>query len=189
MEMREQSLEQQDQILNDEHVDVQNVSEVSVAESSNEESEQPKLSKEAIVAAIVELTNVPIEEIGRDDVARLKQQFYAIRKQELEQEKNEFMEKGNEESAFAPKEDELETKFKESLNIIKEKKAALLAEQEAERQKNFEKKNQIIDEIKTLAADTDNVNRLFPRFKELQQEFKAIGEVPPVGSAFGCLCY
>lgn len=182
MEMREQSLEQQDQILNDEHVEVQNVNEVSVAESSNEESEQPKLSKEAIVAAIEELANVPIEEIGRDDVARLKQQFYAIRKQELEQEKNEFMEKGNEESAFAPKEDELEIKFKEILNTIKEKKAALLAEQEAERQKNFEKKNQIIEEIKTLAADTDNVNRLFPRFKELQQEFKAIGEVPPMGA-------
>jgi hypothetical protein len=55
----------------------------------------------------------------------------------------------------------------------------LLAEQEAERKSNFEKKAKIIEEINTLAADTDNVNRTYPRFKELQQEFKTVGEVPP----------
>ena len=29
-----------------------------------------------------------------------------------------------------------------------------------------------------MANDTDNVNRSFQQFKDLQQEFKAIGEVP-----------
>lgn len=184
MEMREQSLEQQDQILNVEQNEVQNVSEeiVEVVESQVEQSQedvQPGMTKEALLEALTVLAEKPVAEIGRDEVARIKQQFYAIRKIELEKEKAEFIEKGNEEAAFAAMPDEIEEKFKETLGVIKEKKAALLAEQEAERQKNYERKLQIIDEIKSLAADTDNVNRTFPRFKELQQEFKTVGEVSP----------
>jgi hypothetical protein len=184
MEMREQSLEQ-DQILNAEQTKVQNVSEENVTiedsqvEQPQEEVAKTSLSKEELLAALTELSQKEATDIGRDEVSRLKQQFYAIRKNEIEKEKAEFIANGNEEAAFAAKTDELEEKFKEALNIIKEKKAVLLAAQEAERQNNFEQKAKILDEIKTLAADTDNVNRTFNRFKELQQEFKNVGEVPP----------
>ena len=184
MEMREQSLEQ-DQILNAEQTKVQNVSEENVTiedsqvEQPQEEVAKTSLSKEELLAALTELSQKEATDIGRDEVSRLKQQFYAIRKNEIEKEKAEFLGNGNEEAAFAAKTDELEEKFKEALNIIKEKKAVLLAAQEAERQNNFEQKAKILDEIKTLAADTDNVNRTFNRFKELQQEFKNVGEVPP----------
>ena len=184
MEMREQSLEQ-DQILNAEQTKVQNVSEENVTiedsqvEQPQEEVAKTSLSKEELLAALTELSQKEATDIGRDEVSRLKQQFYAIRKTEVEKEKAEFIANGNEEAAFAAKTDELEEKFKEALNVIKEKKAVLLAAQEAERQNNFEQKAKILDEIKTLAADTDNVNRTFNRFKELQQEFKNVGEVPP----------
>ena len=184
MEMREQSLNQ-DQILNAEQTNVQNVSEENVTiedsqvEQPQEEVAKTSLSKEELLAAITELSQKEATDIGRDEVSRLKQQFYAIRKNEIEKEKAEFIENGNEEAAFTAKTDELEEKFKEALNVIKEKKAALLAAQEAERQNNFEQKTKILEEIKALAADTDNVNRTFNRFKELQQEFKNVGEVPP----------
>ena len=184
MEMREQSLEQ-DQILNAEQTKVQNVSEENVTiedsqvEQPQEEVAKTSLSKEELLAALTELSQKEATDIGRDEVSRLKQQFYAIRKNEIEKEKAEFIANGNEEAAFAAKTDELEEKFKEALNVIKEKKAVLLAAQETQRQNNFEQKAKILDEIKTLAADTDNVNRTFNRFKELQQEFKNVGEVPP----------
>ena len=180
MEMREQSLEQQDQTLNVEQNDVQNVSE-EIAETVEAQAETtpPATSKESLLESLLAIAEKPANEIGRDEVGYIKQQFNAIRKVELEQEKAAFVEKGNEPAAFAPVVDEVEEKFKETLSAIKEKKAAMLAEQEAERQKNFERKNQIIEEIKALAADTDNVNKEFPRFKELQQEFKSVGEVPP----------
>ena len=184
MEMREQSLNQ-DQILNAEQTNVQNVSEENVTiedsqvEQPQEEVAKTSLSKEELLTAITDLSQKDATDIGRDEVSRLKQQFYAIRKNEIEKEKAEFIENGNEEAAFTAKTDELEEKFKEALNVIKEKKAALLAAQEAERQNNFEQKTKILEEIKALAADTDNVNRTFNRFKELQQEFKNVGEVPP----------
>ena len=173
MEMREQSLEQ-DQILNAEQTKVQNVSEENVTiedsqvEQPQEEVAKTSLSKEELLAALTELSQKEATDIGRDEVSRLKQQFYAIRKNEIEKEKAEFIANGNEEAAFAATTDELEEKFKEALNVIKAKKAVLLAAQEAERQNNFEQKAKILDEIKTLAADTENVNRTFNRFKELQ---------------------
>ena len=184
MEMREQSLEQQDQTLNAEQTNVQNVSEENAetveatVEQPQAEVAHPQKSKESLLESLLALAEKPANEVSRDEVGYIKQQFSAIRKVELEAEKAAFVEKGNEASAFAPITDEVEEKFKETLNIIKEKKAALLAEQEAERQKNFDRKSQIIVEIKALAADTDNVNKTYPQFKELQQEFKTVGEVP-----------
>ncbi|MDE6526266.1 MAG: DUF349 domain-containing protein, partial [Muribaculaceae bacterium] len=53
------------------------------------------------------------------------------------------------------------------------------AEQDALKAANLDRKNAIIDEIVALADDTDNVNRTFPRYRELQDEFNAVGEVPP----------
>ncbi len=43
---------------------------------------------------------------------------------------------------------------------------------------NLERKNAIIDEILALSADADNVNLQFPRFRELQQNYKDVGDVP-----------
>ena len=63
------------------------------------------------------------------EIASVTTQFSADvpqRKIEIDKEKAEFIEKGNEEAAFAAQSDEVEDKFKETLNSIKEKKAALL---------------------------------------------------------------
>ncbi len=182
MEMREQSLipenENKDQILNEEgqlnEVQVENdecVTEV--------EAEKPAVSKDDLVAVATELAQKDASEVSNDEIASLKHSFYAIRKVELEAEKASFLAKGNEEAAFAAKTDEAEEQFKALLNTIKEKKAELRAKIEAEMQENQQRKEAIIAEINTMAADTDNVNRLFPKFKELQQDFKAIGKVPP----------
>lgn len=182
MELREQSLTPEnngeDQILNEgQQPEVLNVNEESAVGNRENETAEP-LSKERVVEIAAELAQKPAAEITRDEITKIKQQFYSIRKVELEQEKSEFLAKGNEEAAFAAKTDELEEQLKTLLNDIKEKKAAYIAEVEATRQANYERKAAIIAEITEMAADTDNVNRLMPKFRELQQEFKNIGEVP-----------
>lgn len=148
------------------------------ADTTQPEAAEP-LTKERIVAMALELSEKEAADISRDEVARLKQQFYAIRHSELAEEKAAFTAKGNEESAFAPMPDADEERFKEALNVIKEKKAAHAAAMEATRMANYEAKNAIIAELTSMADDTDNVNRHFPRFRELQQAFKTTGEVPP----------
>lgn len=191
MELRDQSSAEevrQDVTLTESAADtpIENteIIEVAPVSDTNEPDEEvaseptKQMTKDEIVDALEAISQKDGAEINRDEVAHLKQVFYAIRKNELLQEKQEFLDKGNEESAFAPMPDALEEKMHGLLNVIKEKKAEFMAAQDAERKANLEKKLAIIDELIKMADDTDNVNRHFTRFRELTNEFKTVGEVP-----------
>lgn len=142
-----------------------------------EKVDYTSLDKPGLVSELEKLLTFPVESV-KDRVAQIKAAFFALRKEEIAAEKAAFLEKGNEESAFAPIEDEVELKIKELLGEFKEKRAEFNAEQDAARQENLEKKLKIIEEINTISQDTDNINRQFSHVQQLQQEFKAIGEVP-----------
>lgn len=139
---------------------------------------QTPLTKEGIIAELEAILEMPVNET-KERVASLKAAFYSIRKQETEAEFAAFLEKGNEESAFAAKEDAFELRLKEILTIIKDKKAEYQTQLENTRRENLEKKEAILTALSEIADDTDNINKLYSRFQQLQQEFKAIGEVAP----------
>lgn len=150
-------------------------------EASEPTSEYSSMSKAELVAALEALVERPVEEIKREENA-IKMAFYQIRKEELDKEKEAFLAKGNEEAAFAPREDEDEAKLKDLLNQIKEKRAAHNAAIEEARAKNLEAKQAIIDEIRTISEDADNVNKHYNKVQELRHQFQQIGEVPAVNA-------
>jgi hypothetical protein len=119
----------------------------------------------------------PIEEV-KDEVQAIKAAFFALRREEIAQEKEEFLANGNDEGDFTPKVDADEENLKELLNVLKERRTEYNAAQEANREANLEKKRQIIALINEIANDPDNINRQFNRVKQLQQDFKDAGEVP-----------
>ena len=151
------------------------------AEASEPTSEYSSMSKAELVAALEALVERPVEEIKREENA-IKMAFYQIRKEELDKEKEAFLAKGNEEAAFAPREDEDEAKLKDLLNQIKEKRAAHNAAIEEARAKNLEAKQAIIDEIRKISEDADNVNKQYNKVQELRHQFQQIGEVPAVNA-------
>ena len=164
------------------------VVETATDETVNQTLETPEVSEESstnfaqmdksqLLEALQQLALRPVQEV-KDEVARVRAAFLAIRKEEQAKEKQQFLEKGNEEAAFAPMTDEVEEQFKSVYAEIKEKKAAYNAQQEALKQENLQKKLEIISKITEIAADADNVNRQYNTVKQLQQDFKAIGEVP-----------
>ena len=140
-------------------------------------SQYSALGKSELVDAMVSLLDEPVETV-REAVAQIKMAFYALRKAEVEAEKAEFVAAGNDEAAFEAKEDAEEARMKDVLNQLKEKRAEFNNAQEAMRQENLSKKRAIIEEIKAIAVDPDGVNKQYNRVQQLQQEFKAIGEVP-----------
>ena len=164
------------------------VVETATDETVNQTLETPEVSEESstnfaqmdksqLLEALQQLALRPVQEV-KDEVARVRAAFLAIRKEEQAKEKQQFLAKGNEEAAFAPMTDEVEEQFKSVYAEIKEKKAAYNAQQEALKQENLQKKLEIIGKITEIAADADNVNRQYNTVKQLQQDFKAIGEVP-----------
>ncbi len=151
--------------------------EPAVEEPKLEKVDYSTLDKSQLVGELEKLLALPVDSV-KENVAQIKAAFFALHKEEIAAQKAEFLAKGNEESAFAPLEDEMEQKIKELLGEFKEKRAEFNAEQDAVKQENLEKKLKIIEEINTISKDTDNINRQFSHVQQLQQEFKAIGEVP-----------
>ena len=139
---------------------------------------KPQASKEEILAALKVLSEKEPAEITNEEVSRLKQQFYAIRNEEQRAERETFVEAGNQPEAFEPKADETEEAFKALLSTVKEKKAEQRAAIEAEQQKNYERKQEIIAKIVEMSGDVDNANRFFKQGRDLQNDFKEIGEGP-----------
>ena len=140
-------------------------------------------SKVEVLDAMRELSAKAPEEITTEATARLKHLFYNFRNAEIKAEKATFAEAGGDIDTFTPAEDPAEETFKDLLNLIKDKKAEMRTRQEAQRKDNLDRKEAIINAVLEMSDDTDNVNRHFQRVKELQTEFKAIGEVPPTNAA------
>lgn len=155
------------------------VNQVSETQKVSEESltNYAAMDKKQLVEVLQNLAQQPVNEV-KEDVVRVRVAFAAIRKEELAKEKEAFIAKGNEEAAFAPAADELEEQFKSLYAEIKEKRAAYNAAQDALKAENLAKKREIISKINEIAEDADNVNRQYSTVQQLQQEFKAIGEVP-----------
>ena len=140
-------------------------------ESAEEEHRRLSTAEEVIAAACDILARDAADNAG-DDVRRLRSAWNSIHTAA----EPDAAEPDDATVAARVKEEEM---FAAILSQIKEKKAAWTAEQEAVRAANLARKNAIIEEILALADDTDNVNRTFPRYRELQDEFNAIGEVEP----------
>lgn len=155
------------------------VNQVSETQKVSEESltNYAAMDKKQLVEVLQNLAQQPVNEV-KEDVVRVRVAFAAIRKEELAKEKEAFIAKGNEEAAFASAADELEEQFKSLYAEIKEKRAAYNAAQDALKAENLAKKREIISKINEIAEDADNVNRQYSTVQQLQQDFKAIGEVP-----------
>ena len=155
------------------------VNQVSETQKVSEESltNYAAMDKKQLVEVLQNLAQQPVNEV-KEDVVRVRVAFAAIRKEELAKEKEAFIAKGDEEAAFAPAADELEEQFKSLYSEIKEKRAAYNAAQDALKAENLAKKREIISKINEIAEDADNVNRQYSTVQQLQQDFKAIGEVP-----------
>lgn len=164
---------------------VENVIDEDAAEQPADDEQSTKNVKFAdtaeILVAITELSQLPADDIQREEVSRLKQLFITFQKKEADAALQAYMAEGGDPFAYQPSDDaaKAETLFHAIVEQIKEKKAARAAEVEAEQQRNFESKEALIAEIAGLSADADNVNRHFTRFREIQNEFKAIGDVDP----------
>lgn len=164
-----------------EEVNTPAAADVATEENSSEESVLviEEMSEADVIIALTSIAQADAGEISREEVSRLKQRYYLLRKATDEEARRQFIANGNDAEAFIPEEDPADEVLRQLLNSIKEKKAARAAEVEATLQRNYEVKDSLIAEITAMSNDTDNVNKHFTRFREIQQEFKTVGDVAP----------
>lgn len=135
------------------------------------------MTKDDIVKKLHELSNQN-EIPSRQEVENLKQVFYKLKSAENEMLKNQFTAEGGEAESFVIPSDPQEEVFKTLYGEIKEKRAKIAAEEDKLREDNLQKKLQIIDSIKNLTESTDDFNKLYKEFKDLQHQWNEIKLVP-----------
>ena len=103
----------------------------------------------------------------KEQVDHIKTQFYTVAEEAVE------------EPAETPVQDPLEEQFKQLLAQYKAKRAEVAAVVAKEQEANLARKQAILEKMKTLAeGETDGVMANLQSMRDLQAEWKTIGEVP-----------
>ena len=134
-------------------------------------------SKREVLDRVRELAHAE-EAPDKDEVDYLKTAFYKLHIAEREANYKEFIESGGNPDNFQILPDDLEEAFKAEMGVVKERRAKLLREQEEEKERNMQRKLEIIDKIKLMVTSPEDAGKSYPEFKALQQEWKEIGTVP-----------
>ena len=133
-------------------------------------------TREEVIARLKEIA----EEGDVSDKAELdalKLNFYKLHRAAHEAALAAWVEAGNEAGTFVPERETLEEEYKEVMGVIKQKRNALLEQQEAEREENLEKKLAIIERLRTISEGVID-NNAYNEVKQIQQEWKEIKNIP-----------
>ena len=145
-----------------------------------ETPEQPRKvyeTKKEVLDRIKEIAHGD-ETPQKEEIDYLKTTFYKLHIAEREANLKAYIDGGGDPDAYQITPDEDEEVFKAEMGIIKEKRAKLFKEQEAEKQVNLEKKLAIIEKIKSMITSPEEANKAFQEFKALQAEWREIKNVP-----------
>jgi len=167
---------------------VEEIQDVTAPEVVNEEEseevasqeEQPRKvyeSKAEVLDRVKEIAHGD-EAPQKDEVDYLKTSFYKLHIAEREAKLKAYIDGGGDPDAYQIAPDEDEEVFKAEMGIIKERRAQLFKEQEAEKQANLERKLAIIDKIKNMITSPEDANKAYQEFKALQAEWREIKNVP-----------
>ena len=153
------------------------------AEKKEEEAtttEEPKKvykTKQEILERVKEIAHGD-ENPVKEEIDHLKTLFYKLHIAERDAKQKEYLDAGGDPEKYVALPDDDEESFKAELGIIKEKRAKLFQEQEAEKQENLKRKLAIMEQIKNMVTSPEEANRSYQDFKKLQAEWKEIKAVP-----------
>ena len=151
--------------------------EAEASEAEQEIVQQTFKTKDEVVARVQEIAQS--DEVGdKTELNLLKQLFYKFHNAETQEAFQAFVEAGGEADKFMPEIDPAEPLFREAMQTIRERRAAIQEALEQQKQENLKRKLEILERIQQLASTPEEANKNFDEFKALQAEWKEIKSVP-----------
>ncbi len=155
---------------------------VETSEAENTPSESTdKIPTPTTKAEVLAQLRQYVEQPATSDRAvldRLRNVFYRLHNDEILKAREAFVAEGGNAEDFVPAADPDEQEYKRLVASVKEVRAKVAAEAEATRQANLQRKLNIIEEIKQMVAQPEDIDKKYDRFKALQAEWKEIGNIP-----------
>lgn len=136
------------------------------------------MTREQLLEAMEKIIGAGDMEAHRD-VASIKQAYFSLRTKEAEAQLAEYVDGGGDPATFTAQADPGEQRLKELMGEFRQRRASWLEEQERRREANLASRLAIIEKLRSLTEDIDNIGHRFPEFQQLQADFRNVGEVPP----------
>lgn len=170
-EKKEKTLDSEDDLHSDEDDD---------EEDDDHEEELPdysEYSREQLVEAIEELAQQTTfkrsDRVLAEIVPLFEEMEQGIRAEALQK----YTAEGGEEDSFEFRHDELYNRFDASHRLIRDRKHSFYKEKEEVRNRNLEKKQELLDQLRELVDGEEATTSIKP-IKDIQEAWKQVGPVP-----------
>lgn len=135
-------------------------------------------SKTQLVQAIEsQLKNTDMSEIGKI-LKEIKPAFDDIHEHEKEEAFQRYLEEGGDKDGFEYKGDELDSRFLEAYNKLRDQRHHFYNDLEKQKDQNLAKKQAVLEKLREI-VDSDETVASMKELKDIQDEWKATGPVAP----------
>lgn len=149
-------------------------------EEHNENEELPDFTtytRDQLVETIEALSHETTFKRSDRILAIINPMFFGMEDERRAMALNKYKEEGGEEDDFEYRHDEFYNRYDASLTLIRDRKSSFYKEREANKTRNLEKKEEILEKLREL-IDGENATTHLNPIKKLQEEWKAVGPVP-----------
>ena len=149
------------------------------AEAEEEpEADYSAMSREELLAALNELLEGDITAV-RNRASTIRNQFNMLNKEVERQAFEAFLAEGGNKDDYTPANDAVAEAFYAAYDVYRTRRQKMQEELEAQKQRNLEAKQQILEELRTLIdKDEETLKQTYDEFNAIQEKWKGIGEVP-----------
>lgn len=136
------------------------------------------LDREGLVKALEELMGQEMQTV-KSHAASIRARFNELNREVQKKAFEAFIADGGNKDEYEQQNDAVAEQFYKLYDKYRERRQQYLAELEAQKQKNLEAKQALIEELRTLIdSDEEQVRSALDKFNNIQDRWKTIGEVP-----------
>lgn len=136
------------------------------------------MDKKELIAALKEIVSADQFSPEKQRVAELRQTFDELREASEKAQLEAFLTNEGVEEDFEYRKDEEDVRFAELLEVYFEKRGKFEKKRKEEEEQNFEDKQVLLEQIKQIISDEENIGKAFQRFNAIREKWNTIGNVP-----------
>ena len=134
-------------------------------------------SKDKIVELVKKLAKHNDPLYAERYLKQIEPKFEELKKAEIKEAKEVYKKENGNEDGFSFNSDELTSRFYANSRLIHDHRHTFLKDRDAQRQLNLVKAEEALEKLRGF-VDSEESSISFNKFKEIQKEWKAIGDVP-----------
>lgn len=148
------------------------------ATADEEAPDYSQLDRDGLLAALEQLMTEEVQQIkGRAQAIRTR--FNELNREAQKEVFDAFVADGGNKDEYQPQNDALAERFYALYDRYRARRQQYLDELEAQKKKNLEAKQALLEELRTLVdSEEEQVRTSLDRFNDIQERWKAIGDVP-----------